>query len=755
MEQPKNPYVIGNSVGNSSAFVGRDDVLRDVLSVVRHDDQNAIVLFGQRRIGKTSVLRELEARLSKEGDCLPVFFDLQDHAKQSLGQVLQTLANKISERLPNINSNLASPPEQNFQTWLAKISPEKKLVMLLDEFDAMASSQQQTTKFFTYLRDLLENLDKKRINFVLAVGRNATDLNEIAGSLFKSILSKRVSLLKYEDTVKVIHLAKENNLRWSKEAVKHAWQKTNGHPFITQCLCYTVWNTAYDNEPIQAPEITLEHVDKAIPDTLEKSESAFEWLWGGLAPAERVIASALAGSTGREPITEAQLTSVLQKGVVRVMIPKLQNAPHLLKKWDLIEPIDGKYRFRVELLRLWIVENKPLYEVQKELDNLNPTACKLYENANSLYEEHFEEDALDLLNKVIRINQFHAEAHKLLANILVEKNRFKEACEKLEKLYTFRPFEALNLLIDVLLRLAHQSDCDQEEQCRRYKRILELEPEHQEAQRKLQELSMPREQPHNDDAPTTIPGQSSVLKGMLSELQELEQKQERKERELSENQSPKKQPKKQQTKQQDNHLKDKILTFFKWVFVLGMALVLSYFSYNHFISIPKDTIILEVETDGVSTYSLTGVGSDKPYSFESVIISPVSDNIMAKRATFKYDDQAIELTKNPGTNDYTVSKNLLQQELDKDSHFVFAFLDNARFVFSFEFETIKTNLEFKCQISTPDNKNVPYCKIREKGYLSLFYAIPWWGIGSIIGVLLIFILQLFSGWKHWKKDDKF
>jgi hypothetical protein len=45
-----NPYIAGNPVGNSPAFVGREDVLREVLRMLRSASQNAITLFGQRRI---------------------------------------------------------------------------------------------------------------------------------------------------------------------------------------------------------------------------------------------------------------------------------------------------------------------------------------------------------------------------------------------------------------------------------------------------------------------------------------------------------------------------------------------------------------------------------------------------------------------------------------------------------------------------------------------------------------------------------
>lgn len=61
---PANPYIAGNPVGNSQAFVGREDALREVLHMLRSPNQNAITFCGQRRIGKTSALQFLQARLS-------------------------------------------------------------------------------------------------------------------------------------------------------------------------------------------------------------------------------------------------------------------------------------------------------------------------------------------------------------------------------------------------------------------------------------------------------------------------------------------------------------------------------------------------------------------------------------------------------------------------------------------------------------------------------------------------------------------
>ncbi|MFN2206829.1 MAG: hypothetical protein ACK2UT_13005, partial [Candidatus Promineifilaceae bacterium] len=83
-----NPYIAGNPVRGDAFFVGRTAILRDVQELLRNPDTNAIVLYGQRRIGKTSILFELEQRLVESGEYLPVYFDLHDKSDLSLSEIL-------------------------------------------------------------------------------------------------------------------------------------------------------------------------------------------------------------------------------------------------------------------------------------------------------------------------------------------------------------------------------------------------------------------------------------------------------------------------------------------------------------------------------------------------------------------------------------------------------------------------------------------------------------------------------------------
>ncbi len=489
----QNPYIAGNPVGDTPSFVGRSDVLREVLRVLHHAQNNAIVLYGQRRIGKTSVLQALQTQLPKQGTYQPVFFDLQDKAKWPLERVLRELARTISHALGQAAPDLGHSPEINFrQVWLPQLlqtlyadaplaHPETSLVILFDEFDVLAEpeAEQAGAALFPYLRELLM-IDSNCLNFVFVIGRNIDDLTNIALSLFKATPSKRVSLLSREDTIDLIRLAESNqSLQWSDIVVETVWQLTCGHPFLTQHLCQNIWENLHDEVLESPPKVQLRDVEAAIPDILDASRNTLEWLWDGLPPAERVVASALA-EAGAGIITETQLEHLLYESGVRVVIRELQNAPQLLQDWDLIEPAEGGYRFRVELLRRWIAKYKPLHRVQDELDRVEPVADNLYKASLGLYRSSQLEAALPIMRQAVALNPNHVGANQLLADILLAQSQPLEAHDILERLYQYQPAAARHRLIQALLALTQLNE-DKNEKLKWYEEILELDADQPEA----------------------------------------------------------------------------------------------------------------------------------------------------------------------------------------------------------------------------------------------------------------------------------
>lgn len=449
-----NPYIAGKPVGKTPNFIGRDDVLREVERFLRNPHQHALTLYGQRRIGKTSILHYLEGTLPQRGDYVPVFFDLMTRADTSLDGILGDLARTIADRL-HLPDRVPDPPltRSLHTTFLSSVfaqMPESAtLVLLLDEFDVLDNTQNPSRGFFNYLRELFRS-DFPRLKFVFVLGHNIDDLSNIVYGLFKDVPSKRISFLSEQDIAALVRLSeRQGSLDWSDEAVHAVWQLTGGHPFLTQALCGAVWDAAYDQsdtpEPVQATA-----VEHAITPTLDGYRHALEWIWNGLGPAEKVAAAALAG-LGQTIVDEEQLVAVLDESGVRIVLRELREAPKKLQDWDILVSANGGYRFRVELLRRWIALNKPLSRTQEELDRIEPLADNLYNAARILYNDNKLQEAEVELRRVLNLNPNHSGARELLAELLLFNNRWTEAQTELETLFDIAPRRARSRLKQVYL----------------------------------------------------------------------------------------------------------------------------------------------------------------------------------------------------------------------------------------------------------------------------------------------------------------
>ena len=92
-----NPYVAGAPVIEDSMFFGRQELVDRILQTIHN---NSLLIYGERRIGKTSIQHRLKKRLTELDDPIyefhPVYVDLQGTPEY---QFFRTIAEDIFEQL--------------------------------------------------------------------------------------------------------------------------------------------------------------------------------------------------------------------------------------------------------------------------------------------------------------------------------------------------------------------------------------------------------------------------------------------------------------------------------------------------------------------------------------------------------------------------------------------------------------------------------------------------------------------------------
>lgn len=476
-----NPYIAGDPIRSEQKFFGREDVLRRVKNVLQNPTTNAIVLFGQRRIGKTSILLQLANRLRKEGAYTPVYFDLQDKASKPLAGLLYDLACGINNAL----GKEPPPPEQfddegyyfrkEFLPSAASSISEGGLVLLFDEFDVLdsISSRQAGQAFFPYLRQWMSELSL--VHFVFVIGRRPEDLSTDTHSAFKTARASLVSRLDRESAEAMIRQSEHEGSRvWSDAAVERVWELCQGHAFLTQLMCSVVFERMNDLSSSEAVQVQESHVDDSVGEALDQGANAFHWVWGGLPPAERVVVAAMA-EIKKDVITQEELIEKLNQSGVRLIVRELEIAPDTLAEWELLKELDEGYSFTVPLFKRWVVKNRPLRRVKDELDRLDPLAEGLFQTGQHFYGIGQAGEAESQLLRSLEINPNHLKSKLLLGRIFVEGGRAEEAAVVLEEAYQYDQGAARAELIKALLVLAGDAEQDEQGRVQIYEKILRFD----------------------------------------------------------------------------------------------------------------------------------------------------------------------------------------------------------------------------------------------------------------------------------------
>ena len=453
MAQPANPYVVGAPLQGERGFFGRQDTLDWVVRGLRNPATNSLVLFGQRRIGKTTLLLQLQRTLPAD-TFLPIYFDLQDQATRPLGQVLTDLVDTVAEQV-----GLEPPGPDAFddrglffsRTFLpqvyAVIEEHRRPVFLLDEFDVLDEATEEELPATTAVKSLLRFMRRvmtkdPRPAFAFAVGRRTDDLALDFTASFKASLVREVWVLDRESAEAMVRQAEapdqNGTLRFTNQAVARILSLTSGHPYLTQLLCQQIWERAYAGHPTTPPQIDVPEVEAAVPDALETGDQALVWLWDGLSLAEKVYAAALAEVIGEgETIAEDRGMQLLTDYAARLRTREVELvAPRDLVRRRILDMTgEQEHRFAIELFRRWMCQHKPLRDVKDELDRVDPLAEELFDIGYEFLRRNHWKTATRYFRDALAANPHHFRARLRLGETLLQLAQIDEAVTELEWAY--------------------------------------------------------------------------------------------------------------------------------------------------------------------------------------------------------------------------------------------------------------------------------------------------------------------------------
>jgi predicted transcriptional regulator len=404
----ENPYIYGNPV-RGDLFVGREDILSRLEELwVGAGQKPSVVLYGHRRMGKSSILDNLGARFGVQ--TIIVDFNMQREGMvTNTGELLYNLALALYDALrPDINvraesSSRLKPAKQDasaslsfqpgalaqgdwaefpepdetqftahnpytafnrFLKQLDRVRGENRFIVTVDEFELIEKLIREG-KLAQGLLDYWRSLIQTYPWFVMALAGLHT-LQEMTEDywhpLFSSVIAMPISFLNPGAARRLITQPNPDfPIDYDADAIDTIISLTNGQPYLVQLICHglvTRFNRQTFEEGVErARRFSLSDVE-AVINTAEFYRDGNAYFIGVWIQAETskpsgqtMVLSALAKSENGMTIEEL----ARQAGL---LAEEVNSALETLIKHDVVRKDNEHWRFTVELMRRWVAQRK-------------------------------------------------------------------------------------------------------------------------------------------------------------------------------------------------------------------------------------------------------------------------------------------------------------------------------------------------------------------------------------------------------------
>ncbi|MFZ5819816.1 MAG: tetratricopeptide repeat protein [Chloroflexota bacterium] len=496
-----NPYIAGAPVTEQRMFFGREDIFQWIENSIagRYAD-HILVVHGQRRVGKTSVLKQLGNRLPER--YIPVFFDLQGRTHTTLDHFLWWLAREtvrvlkqergVEVPIPE-KDDFARDPEYFENAFLPGLGPslgDNSLLYTFDEFDNLEESdvkEELARPLTDYLRRLM---GRGEMNFIFSIGSSGRKLENMQAAyteFFKTALYKKISFLSKEQTHGLVTRPVEGVLEYERAAVERIYRITSGHPYFTQLTCHELFARC---QSTQQRKIAVADVESVLDDVVERGTVNLKFVWDEASDIEKWSLAALAHL---DKADNRALADYLRKNRVRFSESDLTSGLLHLREKDVLT---SQNQFVIHLLKLWLQKNRPIEQVREELTEANPIASRFIEIGLEFRDGGQHDKAIEYFRQALSISADNLQAQVNIALVYAAQGQLEQAVIEFEKALAIDDEDVASRagLCDAHLALgdAAMKRGRAKDAIVSYQRVLAFNAEHLEARQRMAEICRQR-----------------------------------------------------------------------------------------------------------------------------------------------------------------------------------------------------------------------------------------------------------------------
>jgi len=298
----EKPYSI-SIIEDREKLYGRNEILDTLIANSNSKKIDSYILYGQKRVGKSSIVKSLKSELDKQNNLVVIYKSMGNlkavNPLDTFNLLGEYLCDEIIEELiikyerdsviyakinqieiPEFKGSLA--PLEGFIKKIRRINRDLKFIFILDEFDEL---NQEFFKPGTLGETFSINIGKglndfNYIGFILVGSENMAFLNW-QGMRYNNFREVRVDIFnktnQYTPFKKIITEPVDPYIKFSASAIDLIYEYSNGNPYFTNLICEKAFQTAYKHKDIYIDKHDIEKAVSVFIDT--EGKGRFEHFW--------------------------------------------------------------------------------------------------------------------------------------------------------------------------------------------------------------------------------------------------------------------------------------------------------------------------------------------------------------------------------------------------------------------------------------------------------------------------------------------
>ena len=273
-----NPYISGEPIRRADMFFGREEVLRKILQTLH---SNSIMIYGERRIGKTTLLHQIGEHLNQQDDpslhYIPVYIDLEGTPQSIffrtlMEEIVAGTRGHLAERPPLALDETTAEEygDREFITDLRALlgalsqalAPQAvRVILLIDEMDAINSYDSLVQQ---QLRRVFMQAFSANLGAVVAGVHISKEWDRLESPWYNLFIETKLEPFTPDEARRLIEEPVRGVYTWDEEAVAFVIEKSEGRPYQIQQLCLEAVNLMIE---ARRERVLLEDVQRAYAIT--------------------------------------------------------------------------------------------------------------------------------------------------------------------------------------------------------------------------------------------------------------------------------------------------------------------------------------------------------------------------------------------------------------------------------------------------------------------------------------------------------